>query len=152
MVSFSPTSGRMRYAPTHVRLLSWSNTINHYTCSVVFWDMLVCVFVSFSPTSGRMRYAPTHVRLILGLIGLCVCFVFAHIRAYAIRPYTCSIDFWCLLGWWLVSFSPTSGRMRYAPTPVRLISGGCWVVCLFHIRSLQGVCDTPLHMFVYYRG
>ena len=37
IVSFSLTSGRMRYAPTHVRLLSWSNTINHYTCSVEFW-------------------------------------------------------------------------------------------------------------------
>ena len=63
LVSFSPTSGRMRYAPTPVCLLSWPNTINHYPRSIVFWWLLVCVLVSFSPTSGRMRYAPTHVRL-----------------------------------------------------------------------------------------
>ena len=42
-------------------------------------------------------------------------FIFAHIRAYAIRPYTCSIDF-----------------------------GIYCVVCRFHIRSFEGVCDTPL--------
>ena len=68
IVSFSPTSGRMRYAPTLVRLLSWPNTINHYHCSIEFWAVLVCVSVSFSLTSGRMRYAPTPVRLISGLI------------------------------------------------------------------------------------
>ena len=79
-------------------------------------------------------------------------FVFAHIRAYAIRPYTCSVDFWDWLGCWLVSYSLTSGRMRYAPTLVRLNFGICWFACLFHIRPLQGVCDTPLHLFVYCRG
>ena len=40
--------------------------------------------------------------------------------------------------------------MRYAPTPVRLISGVDWVMHWFHFRSHQGVCDTPLHMFVCY--
>ena len=64
IVSFSLTSGRMRYAPTHVRLLSWPNTINHYTCSVEILAMLACVLVPFPPTSGRMRYAPTLVRLL----------------------------------------------------------------------------------------
>ena len=34
IISFSPTSGRMRYAPTLVRWLSWLNTVNHYTCSM----------------------------------------------------------------------------------------------------------------------
>ena len=34
-------------------------------------------------------------------------FIFAHVRAYVIRPYTCSIDFRVLLGDVLVSFSPT---------------------------------------------
>ena len=37
IISFSLTWGRMRYAPTLVRLLSWTDTINHYTCSVEFW-------------------------------------------------------------------------------------------------------------------
>ena len=50
-------------------------------------------------------------------------FVFANVRAYAIRPYTCSIDFW---GW----------------------LGMGW----FHFRPREGVCDTPLHLFVYCRG
>ena len=108
-------------------------------------------------------------------------FVFAHIRAYAIRPYTCSVDFWDWLGCWLVSysltsgrmryaptpvrlifgylwgcvmipFSPTSGRMRYAPTPVRLIFGIGWVAGWFRFRSFEGVCDTPLHMFDCFLG
>ena len=52
----------------------------------------------------------------------------------------------------IVSYSPTSGRMRYAPTLVRLIFGIYWVVCWFRFRSLQGVCDTPLHLFDYCRG
>ena len=63
IVSFSPTWGRMRYAPTPVRLLSWPNTINHYPRSIVFWGLIGFWMVSFSLTSGRMRYAPTHVRL-----------------------------------------------------------------------------------------
>ena len=69
----------------------------------------------------------------------------------------------------IVAYSPTSGRMRYAPTPlhlfayyrgwirliitpVRLIFGVCWVACCFHFRPHQGVCDMPLHLFVYCRG
>ena len=64
IISFSLTSGRMRYAPTPVRLLSWLNTINHYHCSIEFWDILCVAFVPFPPTSGRMRYAPTPVRLL----------------------------------------------------------------------------------------
>ena len=63
MISFPPTSGRMRYAPTPVRLLSWMNTVNIYTCSIDFWVLLVCVLFPFSLIWGRMRYAPTLVRL-----------------------------------------------------------------------------------------
>ena len=74
-------------------------------------------------------------------------FNFAHIRAYAIRPYTYSVDFRDLLGCVLISISLTSGRMRYAPTHVRLIFGICWVGGWFRFRSHQGVCDTPLHTF-----
>ena len=76
----------------------------------------------------------------------------AHLRAYAIRPYTCSIDFWGVLGGMFVSFPPTSGRMRYAPTLVRLKSRLYWDMCWFHFRSFQGVCDTPLHLFGWNRG
>ena len=47
----------------------------------------------------------------------------------------------------IISVSLTSGRMRYAPTPVRLYFGIDWVVCWFRFRSFEGVCDTPLHMF-----
>ena len=80
------------------------------------------------------------------------CFISAHVRAYAIRPYTCSIEFWAVLVCVLIPFSPTSGRMRYAPTHVRLYFGFDWVAGWFRFRSHQGVCDTPLHLFVYYRG
>ena len=44
----------------------------------------------------------------------------------------------------IVSFPLIWGRMRYAPTPVRLYCGVDWFGCRFHIRSFEGVCDTPL--------
>ena len=60
-----------------------------------------------------MRYAPTPVRLIVGRGGDFRC-AFAHVRAYAIRPNTCSLNFW-------------AGR-RFS----------------LLVRPRQGVCDTPL--------
>ena len=60
-----------------------------------------------------MRYAPTLVRLIVGRGGDFRC-AFAHVRAYAIRPYTCSLNRW---------------------------AGRC---ISLRVRSRQGVCDTPL--------
>ena len=47
----------------------------------------------------------------------------------------------------IVSFSLTSGRMRYAPTPVRLKSWIDWGLRWFRFRSREGVCDTPLQLF-----
>ncbi|MDY5772107.1 MAG: hypothetical protein SPK32_01495, partial [Bacteroidaceae bacterium] len=44
---------------------------------------------------------------------------FAHFRAYAIRPYTCSVKTWMIRWWDGGLLSLTSGRMRYAPTLVR---------------------------------
>ena len=49
-ISFPLTSGRMRYAPTPVRLKSWPNTINHYTRSVKILAVLGDVLASFSLT------------------------------------------------------------------------------------------------------
>ena len=72
--------------------------------------------------------------------------------AYRIRPpwrRKCTSNDDVMLGV-IVSFSPTWGRMRYAPTPVRLKSSFYWWMCWFHFRSHEGVCDTPLHLFVYY--
>ena len=39
------------------------------------------------------------------------------------------------------------GRMRYAPTPVRLFHGYNvgGMMCFF--PAMKGVCDTPLHLF-----
>ena len=85
-------------------------------------------------------------------VGLCVGFIFARMRAYAIRPYTCSIEFLAMLVCVLVSFSLAWGHMRYAPTPVRLNSCRCWFVCLFLFRPYEGVCDTPLHLFDWISG
>ena len=100
----------MQYAPTLVRLKSGLD-----------WGM---DGLHFRPHQGVCD-TPLHLfDYYWGFIGLGVGFVFAHLRAYAIRPYTCSIDFWDLLGCVLVPFSLTSGRMRYAPTHVRLISWG----------------------------
>ena len=44
---------------------------------------------------------------------------FAHFRAYAIRPYTCSVMARVERWWDDGLLSLTSGRMRYAPTLVR---------------------------------
>ena len=122
LVSYSPTSGRMRYAPTPVRLLSWLNTVNHYHCSIDFWDWLVWWFVSFSPIWGRMRYAPTPVRLISWL--------------NTVNHYTCSIKNNAVLVCVSVPFSLTSGRMRYAPTHVRLLS---WPNTMNHYPRSMGI-------------
>ena len=42
------------------------------------------------------------------------------------------------------------GRMRYAPTPVRMIRGyhDGWTTSIF--AAMEGVCDTPLHLFVWF--
>ena len=67
----------MRYAPTPVRLIFGV-------------DWFACLF-RFRSREGVCD-TPLHMfDCILGLIGLLVGFVFAHIRAYAIRPYTCSM-------------------------------------------------------------
>ena len=42
--------------------------------------------------------------------------------------------------------------MRYAPTHVRFFSGIYWFAYWFRFRPHEGVCDTPLHLFVYYHG
>ena len=69
-------------------------------------------------------------------------FLFAHVRAYAIRPYSfcgkLSTNF---------SYSLSSGRMRYAPT---VFAGN--FPRSFPVRPLQGVCDTPLHLFDNHQG
>ena len=103
--------------------------------------------------------------------------LFAHVRAYAIRPYTCSPNFWagrCIS----LRIRSRGGRMRYAPTLVRLIfgRGGVFRCAFAHVRayairpytcslnrwagrrfsllvrSRQGVCDTPLHLFAIFLG
>ena len=74
----------------------------------------ICRGVSHTPSTA----AKWHVRG-WWFVG-CYHFVFVHLRAYAIRPYTCSIEILGLLDCVLLVFSLTSGRMRYAPTLVRL--------------------------------
>ena len=74
----------MRYAPTLVRLISW-----------VWWIGGLFRFRSFQGVCD------TPLRLFgvyLGYVGLGVGCVFALFRAYAIRPYTCSIEILGMLG------------------------------------------------------
>ena len=52
--------------------------------------------------------------------------------------YNCSVKYDDLLGYVLIPFSLISGRMRYAPTPVRLKSRLYWGMCWFHFRSYGG--------------
>ena len=178
-ISFSFIWGRMRYAPTLVRLKSWdcwvvrfcvfdhirAYAIRPYSCSVEILGLLGSTFRAFSITSGRMRYAPTLDRLYLGVDESCASCIFAHIRAYAIRPYTCSVEILGLLGCTFRAFSLIWGRMRYARTFVRLKSWGCWVntSCKFirykhHIsvkfaKRCRGVSHTPfMAAKLYVRG
>ena len=47
IVPFSLTSGRMRYAPTLVRLISWLNTVYNYICSMdvyLFWALIPIIY------------------------------------------------------------------------------------------------------------
>ena len=76
------------------------------------------------------------------------------VGAYRIRPSWRgkSTSNECVMFVVIIPFSPTWGRMRYAPTHVRLISGFCWVMYWFRFRSHQGVCDTPLHLFDWFLG
>ena len=76
------------------------------------------------------------------------------VGAYRIRPPwrgCCIFDGGDMVGD-IISFPLTWGRMRYAPTPVRLNSLFYWVVGWCRIRPHQGVCDTPLHLFGYCHG
>ena len=103
----------MRYAPTPVRLISGVDWVMHW--------------FHFRSHQGVCD-TPLHLfDCFFGFIVLGDDFIFAHIRAYAIRPYTYSVDFRDLLCCVMISISPTSGRMRYAPTLVRLFSGIYWV-------------------------
>ena len=58
IISFPPTSGRMRYAPTPVRLISWLNTVNHYTCSMGIMAFSGGYIISFLfiPDGVSFRY------------------------------------------------------------------------------------------------
>ena len=137
----------MRYAPTLVRLKSWGCWVNTTYKIIRFKHHISvnlakrCRGVSHTPSTA----AKLHVRG-WWFVG-CYHFVFAHLRAYAIRPYICSIEILGLLGRTFRAFSITSGRMRYAPTFVRLKSWVCWVVRFVRFCSREGVCDTPLHLF-----
>ena len=69
-----------------------------------------------------MRYAPTLVRLIVGWGGVFRC-AFAHVEGVCDTPLHLFANF---LGGavYFVARSPTSGRMRYAPTVFGEIFGG----------------------------
>ena len=126
--------GRYCSAFAHIRAYA----IRPYTCSIVFWDILVCALVSFPPTPGRMRYAPTPVRLIFCLYWFACWFRFRSHQGVCDMP--------------LHLFDYYRGQIQLIIIPVRLISGFCWFACWFHFRPREGVCDTPLHLFDYYRG
>ena len=137
----------MRYAPTLVRLIVGRGgdfrclfahvrayAIRPYTCSINLWAGRRFALL-VRPRGGRMRYAPTLVRLIFGRGGDFRC-AFAHVRAYAIRPYSCSLNLWAGRRFAL-RVRPRGGRMRYAPTPVRLIfgRGGVFRCAFAHVRA-----------------
>ena len=90
-----------------------------------------------------MRYAPTSIRLIIGWDGdFFACLL--PWRAYAIRPYTCSLNigrggdfFACSLMWRAYAIRPYTCSLN------------TWVgrrfLCMF--AHVEGVCDTPLQFF-----
>ena len=70
--------------------------------------------------------------------------MFAHIWAYAIRPYTCSLN----IGWGGEFFACSLMWRAYAIRPYTC-SLNHWVgrrfLCI--LAAVEGVCDTPLHLF-----
>ena len=92
--------------------------------------------------------------LFAGVIHVIHCFKRTGVGAYRIRPPWrggCPLIVDVLLCAF-ISISLTWGRMRYAPTLVRLLFWFYWVVCWFHFRPHEGVSDTPLHLFGWFLG
>ena len=94
-ISFPLTSGRMRYAPTPVRLKSG-----------LHW-------VKIQSQIDRFNH-----RVIIESNG-------KYVGAYRIRPPRRGKSTWneCVMFVVIISYSLTWGRMRYAPTPVRCFLG-----------------------------
>ena len=129
---YSPTSGRMRYAPTPVR--SNSNEYHQNTSSKICRIIIPGRrFTTHSPPWERMRYAPTVFRLksneytqykISNPINWSGCYDRTSVGAYRIRPPwqgTCSCSMKLEpIQRQFTPYSRTWGRMRYAHTFVRL--------------------------------
>ena len=91
-----------------------------------------------------MRYAPTVFCLIVGWGGdFFACSLM--LRAYAIRPYTYSLNY-LVRRRFLCVFDHVEG---VCPCASYTCSLNHWVgrrfLCVF--AHMEGVCDTPLHLF-----
>ena len=115
----------------------------------------------FRPREGVCD-TPLHLfGCFLGFIGLRIGSVFAHMRAYAIRPYSCSFNimveyglylhlFGCFLGFVGLRVGSIFAHVRaYAirPYSCSVDFGIDWGMGRFRFRPREGVCDTPLHLF-----
>ncbi len=129
----SLTSGRMRYAPTCLLIVRRGVGLLHF--------VLVRAFEGVCDT-------PLHVYclFVVGL-GRCGSCLFAAVKAYAIRPYMFTVCSWWGWGVAFLVCSLTSGRMRYAPTCLLFVRGGAGALHFGLVRSREGVCDTPLHVY-----
>ena len=103
-------------------------------------ELVMCSLISFHfrPHQGVCD-TPLHLfDWFPGFIGLHVGFVFADLRAYAIRPYTCLIVFWNLLGCVLVSFSRTWRACAIRPYTYSIISR------LYRVKTSCQI-NSPFH-------
>ena len=123
--------GRMRYAPTPVRLWGYAFGLILDEFSWVlwfeFWRMRCCLLVHIVFRCWLNVYSPPW-------------------RAYAIRPYTCSVvrvcgrtHFRCVIVGFMVWI--LANQMLFA-AEWKLISSNESI-----FAAIKGVCDTPLHMF-----
>ena len=145
----SPTWGRMRYAPTLVRLKFWGDGFDCVACS---------------PIWGRMRYAPTLVRLKLWggghslyVINRCnTCNFIVWAKMCRGVSHTPSSERWCMSAMNM----PYSFQWHVRPregvcdTPLHLFDWNFGMMASIEglVCWCEGVCDTPLHMFDWNRG
>ena len=137
--------GRMRYAPTLVRL--WVDAVG-----LISDDGLLVLLFEISritvgayrirPSCSRMRcISPVHIANGCWLNGYS-----SPWRAYAIRPYTCSVvnrceryNFRCVFVGWVVWI--LANKVLFAAEYCLSLLMECV------IAAMEGVCDTPLHLF-----
>ena len=146
----------------NLEVLSWWWSIfffqvSHFACAKIVWIFANnCRGVSHTPSFSRMRCCLlVHIANGCWLNGYSPPW-----RAYAIRPYTCSVVSWCgrtnfrcvFVGFIVWNQSNNCRGVSHTPFIFanKVLFAGAYrlsllMECVF--AAMEGVCDTPLHLF-----